>query len=94
MKFQLHWLDAGQWRLTEVRAAETFEACGLVFAIHRPLAGNPRTWCVSEVTTGASLCVNLTGTKAQARNTALDSLAQSTPDSWQRTIARIKKGQH
>lgn len=94
MKFQLRWLHDGQWQVSEARAAETFEFHGLTFAIHRPLAGNLKTWCVSEVSTGASLCINLPGTKADAKSEACRSLAQSSPESWHRTINQLLKSRH
>jgi hypothetical protein len=94
MKFRLHWLNDGQWHVSDAKAAETFEMYDLTWAIHRPLAGNLKRWCVTEVTTGASLCINLLGTKAEVRSEACRILALSPPENWHRTIAQILKSRH
>jgi hypothetical protein len=94
MKFQLHWIDNGQWRVSEVQSAETFEMYGFTFAIHRPVMGNPKTWCVTEVRTGASLLINMTGTKAQARDEACRTLGTFPKEQWEGTLTKLMRKSH
>ena len=94
MKFQLHWLEQGQWCVREVRVAQTFEFHGLMFAIHRPPDEASRTWCVSELSSGATLTVNQPGTKADAQSAACKLLAQNPPERWQQTVKKILDARH
>jgi len=94
MKFQLHWPHNGQWQVSEVQSAETFEMYGFTWAIHRPIVGNPKTWCVTEVRTGASLLINIAGTKAQARNEACQTLESNPKEWWEAALNKLMRKSH